>query len=317
MKPDHTVRPPPAMTVTRIGVCLSILVASGAFRAQAQYLPPFAPPNVGDAPVKISDHVWAIYGFPNIGIVVGAKGVLVVDTGLGPRNGAAAAKIAQALAPSRKLYLTTTHFHPEHAGGDAGFPKDTVLIRDRVQQRELDLHGQEMIDLFARRNEVQKQLLADVALRKPDVLFDAEYRLDLGGVVARLLWYGGAHTQGDEMVFVDPDKTLISGDVVQNKVVPNIYGDGGTPASWIEVLEKTQRLGALHVLPDHSPASDGALVDLELKFISELRSRALELKQAGVAEAEAGGRLTAEFKQRYSGWPISTVSGFVKSVYAE
>src|SRR5277367_1971681 len=39
----------------------------------------------------VSDHVWAIIGFPNIGIVVGDRATLVVDTGLGPRNGAIAA----------------------------------------------------------------------------------------------------------------------------------------------------------------------------------------------------------------------------------
>jgi glyoxylase-like metal-dependent hydrolase (beta-lactamase superfamily II) len=296
---------------------LAGLMSLAAFHVHAQYPGAFAPPNVGDTPIRISEHVWAIYGFPNIGIVVGTKAVLVVDTGLGPRNGAAAAKIAQRLAPHKTLYLTTTHFHPEHAGGDAGFPKNTILIRDRVQQQEMDLHGREMIDMFARRNDVQKQLLADVALRKPDVLFDSEYNLDLGDIVAHLLWYGGAHTKGDEMTFVTPDKTLISGDIVQNKVVPNIFGDGGTPASWIAVLKKTQALNPQHVLPDHSEASDGSLVVLELNFISELRSRALELKKDGVPAGEAGDRLTAEFKQRYSDWPINSVAGFVKSVYAE
>jgi glyoxylase-like metal-dependent hydrolase (beta-lactamase superfamily II) len=276
-----------------------------------------SPPNVGDTPVKISEHVWGVYGFPNIGIVIGNKSVLVVDTGLGPRNGAAVATMAQRLARGKKLYLTTTHFHPEHAAGDDGFPKNTILIRDRVQQQEMDLHGQEIIKLFAGRNETQRQLLADVALRKPDVLFDRQYELDLGDVVAHLLWFGGGHTKGDELVFVDPDKTLISGDIVQNKVVPFIAGDGGTPASWIEVLKKTEALHAEHVLPDHSPASDGSLVALELRFISDLRTRALQLKGEGVSAAEAGDRLTAEFKQRYSDWAITSVSGFVNSVYAE
>ena len=35
--------------------------------------------------MKVSDHVWAIMGWPNIGIVVGENVTLVVDTGLGPR----------------------------------------------------------------------------------------------------------------------------------------------------------------------------------------------------------------------------------------
>ena len=89
---------------------------------------------------------------------------------------------------------------------------------------------------------------------------------------ARLLWFGGAHTKGDELTFVLPDKTLISGDVVQNKVVPNIYGDGGTPSSWIAVLDQVEKLGAEHVLPTHSPAGDGSLVAKEKAFIVDLRT---------------------------------------------
>ena len=83
---------------------------------------------LGEDSVKVSDHVWPIVGWPNIGIVVGEKATLVVDTGLGPRNGTTVAKVAKRLAPDNKLYLTTTHFHPEHAEGVAGFPIGTVLI---------------------------------------------------------------------------------------------------------------------------------------------------------------------------------------------
>ncbi len=39
---------------------------------------------LGEDTVKVSDHVWQIVGWPNIGIVVGEKATLVVDTGLGP-----------------------------------------------------------------------------------------------------------------------------------------------------------------------------------------------------------------------------------------
>ena len=111
---------------------------------------------LGENTVKVSDHVWAIMGWPNIGIVVGEKATLVVDTGLGPRNGATVARVAKRLAPNNKLYLTTTHFHPEHAGGVSGFPDGTILIRPKVQQDEMDKHGEEMIQLFASRNDSGK-----------------------------------------------------------------------------------------------------------------------------------------------------------------
>src|SRR6266700_7254775 len=206
-------------------------------------------PILGEDAVKVSDHVWAIMGFPNIGIVIGGNATLVVDTGLGPRNGATVAKVAKKLAPQNKLYLTTTHFHPEHAAGEPGFPAGTILIRNAVQQQEMEKHGQEMIDMFSQRSPQNKELLAGVVLRPPDVIFNQEATIDLGGVTARLLWFGGAHTKGDELTFVEPDRTLISGDVVQNKTMPNMFGDGGTPASWLAVLEKVAALNAAHVLP--------------------------------------------------------------------
>src|SRR3954453_16832510 len=84
-------------------------------------------PVLGEETVKVSEHVWAIMGWPNIGIVIGSRATLIVDTGLGPRNGATISRVAAKLAPgNQKVFLTTTHFHPEHAGGEAGFPAGTI-----------------------------------------------------------------------------------------------------------------------------------------------------------------------------------------------
>jgi glyoxylase-like metal-dependent hydrolase (beta-lactamase superfamily II) len=273
---------------------------------------------VGEETVKISDHVWAIMGFPNIAIVVGSRATLVVDTGMGQKNGATVARLAAKLAPNNtKLFLTTTHFHPEHAGGEPGFPPGTILIRDAVQQQEMEKHGQEMIDMFSSRSAENKELLAGVVLRPPDVTFDHEATVDLGGVTARLLWFGGAHTKGDELTFVEPDRTLISGDVVQNKTMPNIFGDGGTPATWLAVLDKVDALDAAHVLPDHSAPGDGSLVSEERSLISGIRTRALAIKGQGVSAEDAGKQITAELKTQHPDWPNTNAAGFVKSVYAE
>jgi glyoxylase-like metal-dependent hydrolase (beta-lactamase superfamily II) len=136
------------------------------------------------------------------------------------------------------------------------------------------------------RNTQVKELLADVNLRTPDVIFNDEAKIDLGGVTARLLWFGGAHTKGDELTFVEPDRTLISGGVVQNKTLPGIYGStnggGGTPSSWLAVLDKVAAQNVLDVLPDHSAPGDGSLVTQETSFIIDLRTRALALKKRGM-----------------------------------
>lgn len=292
-------------------MALAALAATSALGQMSQ-------PMVSEDTTRISERVWAIMGFPNIAIVVGSHTTLVVDTGLGPKNGATAARVAAKLAPNNpKLFLTTTHFHPEHAAGEPGFPPGTILIRNAVQQQEMEKHGQEMIDMFSQRSPQNKELLAGVALRPPDVTFDQEATIDLGGVTARLLWFGGAHTKGDELTFVEPDRTLISGDVVQNKTMPNIFGEGGTPASWLAVLEKVAALNAAHVLPDHSAPGDGSLVAAELNLISEIRMRALALKRQGISPDDAGKEVSADLKTQHPDWPNTNATGFVKSVYAE
>jgi glyoxylase-like metal-dependent hydrolase (beta-lactamase superfamily II) len=301
---------------SRIKVLLHVLASLAGLtwlNASAQTSQPL----LGEDATRISDHVWAIMGFPNVAIVIGERATLVVDTGLGPRNGATVARVAAKLSRNQKLFLTTTHFHPEHAAGEAGFPPNTILIRNAVQQQEMEKHGAEMIEMFSGRSAQNKELLANVKPRSPDIVFDTDAQIDLGGVTARLLWFGGAHTKGDELTFVEPDGTLVSGDVVQNKIVPNIYGDGGTPSGWIAVLDKISALTVRHVLPDHSEPGDGSLVAQERAFISDLRTRALALKQQGVSVDDAGKQLSAEFKTKYAAWPSMNVAGFVRSIYAE
>jgi glyoxylase-like metal-dependent hydrolase (beta-lactamase superfamily II) len=276
-------------------------------------------PVLGESTTKISDHVWEIEGFPNIAIIVGSRATLVVDTGLGPKNGATVARVAARLAPGNsKLFLTTTHFHPEHVAGDSGFPPGTILIRNSVQQDEAAGHGQEMIEMFRGMSAQNKELLAGAVLRIPDVTFDREATVDLGGgVKARLLWFGGAHTKGDELTLVEPDHTLISGDVVQNKTMPFIFGDGGTPTSWLAVLDKVATLNVAHVLPDHSPPGDGSLVAAERDLIATIRTQALTLKRQGVSVDDAGKQVSAYLKKQHPDWPDTNASGFVKSVYTD
>src|SRR5580704_4625827 len=137
-------------------VALAALMTIGVFAQMPQ-------PMVGESTTQISDHVWAIMGFPNIAIVVGSRATLVVDTGMGPKNGATAARVAAKLAPNNhKLFLSTTHFHPEHAAGEPGFPTSTILIRNTKQQQEMERHGQEMIDMFSQNSAQNKELLAGV-----------------------------------------------------------------------------------------------------------------------------------------------------------
>ena len=267
---------------------------------------------------QVSDHVYAIVGFPNIGIVAGDRATLVVDTGLGAKNGAIVVKQAEKLAKVPALYLTTTHFHPEHAMGEQAFPSRTIIIRPAAQQEEMEKHGQEFINMFSSFSAQSKELLQDVKLRPPDIVFAKEVKLDLGGVTARLMWLGPAHTLGDELILVEPDSTLIPGDIVQDKIVPNIPSADASVKNWIAILDQLAPLHPAHVLPDHGALGDGSLIARERAFIVDLQTRSLELKREGKSAADASTQVTAEFKKKYPDWQtMGPVANVVKRVYAE
>src|SRR5689334_21952835 len=95
---------------------------------------------------QISPHVHIIPDnsvplVPNVGYVIGDKAVLVIDTGLGPRNGTAVYEVAKKLGGDKQLYLVTTHVHPEHDLGAQSFPATTKLIRSNDQVKDIAEFG--------------------------------------------------------------------------------------------------------------------------------------------------------------------------------
>jgi glyoxylase-like metal-dependent hydrolase (beta-lactamase superfamily II) len=271
-----------------------------------------------DSAMRVSPHVYAMIGFPNIAIVVGDRATLVVDTGMGTRNGATVLREAEKLSKKPKLFLTTTHFHPEHAMGVDAFPADTILIRPTVQQQEMDQRKDEFIQMFSKMSAQNKELLTGLKLRTPDLLFDREVKLDLGGVTSRLFWLGTAHTRGDEMIFVEQDSVLIPGDIVQSKLVPNMPNDDTSPKNWIAILDQLAPLKPRFVVPDHGALGDGSLITQERAFLVDVQTKSLELKRKGTPVDEAGKLVATEMKTKYPDWnSMGSIANIVKRVYAE
>ncbi|HVG56043.1 MAG TPA: hypothetical protein VM846_16500, partial [Vicinamibacterales bacterium] len=187
-------------------VLASLLLAglgTAAPSAQRAGGPPAAPPLVREnVTEKISEHVYVIPDnsvsmVPNIGIIVGSRGTLVVDTGLGTRNGQTVVKEMQKVSKTPELYLATTHFHPEHDLGAGGFPLQTRMIRSQDQQKEIAEQGLATAERFRGFGPANAELLQGAEFRKADISFDREHVLDLGGVRVRIMAMGYNHTRGD------------------------------------------------------------------------------------------------------------------------
>ena len=137
---------------------------AGVLGAQAP-----APPLIREnATVKLTEHVWAIPDFnvggvPNVGIIVGNKATLVVDTGMGPRNGDTIVREMKKVSRNADVFVVTTHYHPEHSLGASAF-KGAKLVMTRIQQQDMTELGKSIQDTFASRSALNEELLSGVAV---------------------------------------------------------------------------------------------------------------------------------------------------------
>jgi metallo-beta-lactamase class B len=271
---------------------------------------------------KIAPHSYVIDDdsvvlVPNVGIVVGSKATLVVDTGMGPKNGAVVVKEVAKVSKNSQLYLVTTHFHAEHVAGISAFPAGTKYVISRVQQQDLDELGADLTKRFAGGSPIMADLLKDAPVRRADVLFDREYKIDLGGVNVRLLALGSTHTRGDTMVFVEQDKVLYAGDVVMPRV-PVAFGQTSSAKVWEDVLAQLTPLGATVIVPAHGPTGTGAMLAEQRAAFAGLRKRVGELKGQGVSVDDAVKTLTPEFQQQHPDWTSTNrVGAIVRGMYSE
>jgi glyoxylase-like metal-dependent hydrolase (beta-lactamase superfamily II) len=115
-----------------------VVAVLATHQSAAQTPPPLIKP---EGLRQVSAHVHVIPDnsvpmVPNVGIIVGEQAVLVVDTGLGPPNGATVLNVAQKLGGSRALYVVGTHMPPQHDLGAQACPATAKRIRSLKRSAE-------------------------------------------------------------------------------------------------------------------------------------------------------------------------------------
>jgi glyoxylase-like metal-dependent hydrolase (beta-lactamase superfamily II) len=301
---------------------LALLVAAAAAPLFAQRGPAPDPLVREGVTVMLGPHTYAIPDgniplVPNVGIVVGSRATLVVDTGLGRRNGETVLREVAKVSRNPTLYLVTTHFHVEHTLGYTAFPPSAQYVNSTIQEAEFAEAGMRQVETFASRSPLSAELLKDAARRPAAITFDREYVLDLGGVRARLVVVGPTHTKGDTAVFVEGDGVLFAGDVVMNRswVAAN---QNSSMTAWMAAFDLFDRMEPKVIVPAHGEIGPGSILPTLQTEVRGIQTRARELKAQGKSADETATTLQAEFQARQPAWARPNgIAALARSAYAE
>lgn len=312
-----------SMTRLVIGVATTI-IATGAFAQPSPAQPPLrltqdGPMVLAGSTTRVAEHVYVIPdnsvpGVPNVGIIVGRTSILVVDTGLGRRNGETVVNEAKRVGGDKPLYLVTTHVHPEHDLGAQAFPASTKMLRSTAQVEEIAQAGYQTADMFRKRSDVMRELLEGAEFRKADITFERDYTVDLGGVKAKIMATGPNHTPGDTIVLVEQDGVLFSGDVAM-KGLPAFASPKSSLSHWLTSLDLLDSLKPRVVVPSHGPNGDANYIADYRRYLTKVRDRTAAEKAAGKSLDEATQAVIAEVRQDYP--DTGRVTGAVRTAYAE
>ena len=275
-----------------------------------------------NATVKLAPHTYVIPDnnvglVPNVGIVVGSRGTLVVDPGLGRRNGETVLREVGKISKNAELFIGTTHFHAEHTTGYIAFPASAKYINSTVQEAEFEQSGMQMVQMFSGRSPATAEILKDAARRPATITFERNFTLDLGDIRVRFLLVGPTHTKGDTAFFVEGDNVLFAGDVVMNNSFL-----AATPVSsmkaWLAAFDTLEALKPQTIVPAHGEVGPGTIIATNRAVMQAVQARVRALKAEGKSVDETATTVQTEFQAQHPNWPrVNGLSAAARSAYQE
>ncbi|MGW0484794.1 MBL fold metallo-hydrolase [Nonomuraea sp. NPDC003214] len=244
---------------------------------------------------------------PNVGLVGGTHSVLVIETGMGPRNAETVLGFAAEYAKGRRLYLTSTHFHPEHAFGAQAFAGEATYLINRAQAEDLAAKGAGYLEMFRGLGEPVARQLEGVELPVPDLVYDSSYELDLGGRTVRLEATGRAHSRGDQVVTVPDAGVMFTGDLVeagQFAIFPWFppHDTDVSGLGWIGVMERLIAARPRVVVPGHGDCGGPELLADVRDYLRLLRDETWARRDSAMSEETMVAEITALMIERHPDW---------------
>ena len=234
----------------------------------------------------------------NLSVVVGDKGVAVIDTSgslkVGKQLRAAIAEITQLPI----LYVVNTHVHPDHIFGNAAFLADKpefvghAKLGETMQLRE---------ESYAKINETflgpEESKASKIVL--PTLVVKDTMELDIGGRTLTVTAHPSAHTNTDISVVDSKTKTLFTGDLLFIERTPVLEGD---IKGLIATLDQLKTYDVTQVVPGHGQNTKDWLqaIDNASRYLNVLLTDIRAAIENDVGLEETMGAAAASEKDKWA-----------------
>jgi glyoxylase-like metal-dependent hydrolase (beta-lactamase superfamily II) len=221
----------------------------------------------------------------NIGVSVGADGVLIVDDQFAPLAGKIRGALKE-LSPGKLKFILNTHFHGDHTGGNVEFgPEAPIIAQTNVRKRLMGGQG-----LPGPTDAVPDEAW-------PVITFDESLSVHFNGEEIQVAHLPHGHTDGDSIIRFTESNVIHMGDDFFNGGFPFVDIEHGGDVAGLtrNIAHVLETLPAdVRIIPGHgNVASPGDLRAYHRMLIETteivrkqmLSGRGLEaIKEAGLSE---------------------------------
>ena len=197
---------------------------------------------------KVAGNVYMLQGAGgNIGVSVGADGILIVDDQYAPLADKIKAAL-KTLGEGKLKFVLNTHWHSDHTGGNASFgPEAPVIAHTNVRKRL-----KEGMTTPRKVDPATKEAL-------PVITFDHSVSIHFNGEEIRVIHFPHSHTDGDSIIYFTSSNVVHMGDNFFNGNFPFVDIDsGGDVDGYVKTVgEVLAKLPAgASIIPGHGPLAN-------------------------------------------------------------
>ncbi len=257
-------------------------------------------------------------GGANAGIILGARGPIVVDSLRSPSSGQTLLERVQELSHLPTRALLYTHHHGDHTFGGQAFECAVIshvstaralrtvsarsdssgsleLFYGPIISRAIQAGRKDTLSLFKR---FQALDLCSLRLRAPDVTFSERLSLQDPDGPVEIFHLGHCHSVGDAAVLVPDEGVLFAGDLVFVGRIPFMTEPIGP--DMFRAFEVLEQSGAGIIVPGHGRAGGVEIIRAMREFFRDLLDAVKSLRDKGKTLTEIKSDIDI---QKYAKWP--------------